>query len=106
MVDVARSRALSAKSGNGKLPPISNPPHAQSSENILEEYTFEIKRLKEENVHLSNGKEVFEKQTKSVVVENQMLAGKLNNLEHVFSGMSETSEKVNNQYTITNVRNK
>ena len=103
MVDVARSRALSAKSGNGKLPPIPKI-QPQSSKNIVEEYNFEIKRLKDENVQLSNGKDVFEKQTKSVLVENQLLSGKLNNLEHVFSGISDASDKNTSQYTITNVR--
>jgi kinesin family member 12 len=103
MIDVARSRALSAKSGNGKLPPISNPPHNQSTKNILEEYAFEIKRLKEENIQISNGKEVFEKQVKSVLIENQLLSGKLSNLEHVFTGITETGDGISNQYTITNV---
>ena len=103
MVDVARSRALSAKSGNGKLPPIPKS-QPQSSKNIVEEYNFEIKRLKDENNQLSNGKDVFEKQTKSVLVENQLLSGKLNNLAHVFSGISDASDKNTSQYTITNVR--
>ena len=74
MVDVARSRALSAKSGNGKLPPIPKS-QPQSSKNIVKEYIFEIKRLKDENNQLINGKNVFKKQTKSILVENQLISG-------------------------------
>lgn len=104
MIDVSRSRSLSAKSQNGKLPPIANPPHAQSSANILEEYNFEIKRYKEENLQLRSGKEIYEKQTQMVLEENKGLVQKLNNLEHVFSGISNTSDKTISQYTVTNVR--
>ncbi|OMJ79509.1 hypothetical protein SteCoe_20477 [Stentor coeruleus] len=105
MTDVSRSRSLSAKSQNGKLPPIANPPHAQSTTNILEEYNFEIKRYKEENLQLRSGKEIYEKQIQMVLEENQGLVQKLNNLEHVFSGISNTSDNTVSQYTVTNLLN-
>ena len=101
MIDVARSRTLSAKSGNSKLPPIINP-NLSNSSNIVEEYYIEIKRLKEENLQINNGKEVFDKQTKSVLIENQALSLKLSNLEHVFTGI-DTKNEFSNQYTLTNV---
>lgn len=104
MTDILHSRSLSAKSGNGKLPPLEKPPHAQSSTNIVEEYNFEIKRYKEENLQLKSGKEIYEKQTHMILEENKALVQKLSNLEHVFSGISDTSDKNISQYTITNVK--
>lgn len=103
MIDVSRSRSLSAKSGNGKLPPISNPPHAHSSSAIAEEYNKEISRIREENLQIKLNKDNLEKQAQMVLIENQMLGSKLSNLEHVFAGVSEISEKTSSQYTITNV---
>mmetsp|Transcript_8189 Transcript_8189/g.8044 ORF Transcript_8189/g.8044 Transcript_8189/m.8044 type:complete len:370 (+) Transcript_8189:279-1388(+) len=109
MVDFARNRSPSAKSANSKLPPIPNPPHMQSSAAIIDEYQKEMNRIKEENIQLNNGKEVLEKLAKSVVAENQVLAGKLNNLEHVFTGYTnpndQGAERTSNQYTITNLLN-
>lgn len=108
MVDYARNRAPSAKSGNGKLPPIPNPPHMQSGAAIVEEYQKEINRIKEENGQLNNGKEVLEKLSRSVLSENQVLSHKLQNLEHVFTGYANATdvgaERTSNQYTITNVK--
>jgi hypothetical protein len=103
-LDPAKSRALSAKSNNSKLPPISNPPHATGSSALAEEYSKDIIRIKDENLQLKLSKENSERQAQNLIIENQMLAGKLNNLEHVFAGVSDVSEKATSQYSITNVK--
>lgn len=103
-MDPSKSRALSAKSNNSKLPPIANPPHANGSSVIAEEYNKEISRIKDENLQLKLSKENTEKQAQMVLIENQMLCGKLNNLEHVFAGVTDGSERSASQYSITNVR--
>lgn len=108
MVEVARNRQTSAKSQNGKLPPIQRQ-EGQSSQQILQEYHTEISRLREENTQLNNGREVFEKLSRNVVGENQTLHSKLQNLESVFADISSSiessPEKTQNQYTITNLLN-
>jgi kinesin family protein 12 len=106
-LDIA-PRGNSAKSSNGKLPPIPNPPHAsQTAQQMVNEYKGEIERLKLENSQLSNGREILERLSNSVVVENQTLTGKLQHLENVFTDVNpveESSSVMNaNSYTISNV---
>ena len=89
-----------------KLPPIQHPAHEQEPGGvIMQEYTVEIERLQRENQELRNHQEVMEKLSKSALLENNELAGKLQNLEHVFNEFANAKrpEQPSN-HTISNVR--
>jgi kinesin family protein 12 len=53
---------------------------------MLQEFEFEIQRLREENNQLRFAKELKERDFESVMFENNTLYGKLENLENVFIG--------------------
>ena len=53
---------------------------------MLQEFEFEISRLREENAQLRYQKELNERDFESVMFENNTLYGKLENLENVFIG--------------------
>jgi hypothetical protein len=102
-LDMSQSRSLSAKSNNSKLPPLSNPPHESSSTAVAEAQTREIELLKAESLQLRLSREHLEKQTQNAQLEYSMMLEKLNNLEHVFAGLSQNSENPDS-LKISNVR--
>jgi len=53
---------------------------------MLQEFEFEIARLREENSQLRYQKELNERDFEQVMFENNTLYGKLENLENVFIG--------------------
>jgi len=53
---------------------------------MLQEFEFEIQRLREENQQLRYQKELQERDFENVMFENNQLYGKLENLENVFIG--------------------
>ena len=55
---------------------------------MLQEFEFEIGRLREENSQLRYSKELMERDFENVMFENNTLYGKLENLENVFIGSS------------------
>ncbi len=58
----------------------------QSGNKMLQEFEFEIGRLREENVQLRYQKEIKERDFENVMHENNGLYSKLENLENVFIG--------------------
>jgi hypothetical protein len=65
--------------------PVSNP-GGNSGYRMLNEFEFEIQRLREENSQLRYQKELRERDFENVMFENNTLYGKLENLENVFIG--------------------
>ncbi len=55
---------------------------------MLQEFEFEIGRLREQNSLLRYQKELKERDFENVMFENNALFGKLENLENVFIGSS------------------
>jgi kinesin family protein 12 len=53
---------------------------------MLQEFEFEIGRLREENNNIRYMKELKERDFENVMFENNTLYGKLENLENVFIG--------------------
>lgn len=53
---------------------------------MIEEYDREIGRVKEENSQLRYQKEISERDYQSVMLENNSLMSKLENLENIFVG--------------------
>lgn len=74
---------------------------------MLQEFEFEIGRLREENAQLRYQKELNERDFESVMFENNTLYGKLENLENVFIGSaiqregisSSSNSKLSQDYT-------
>ncbi len=66
----------------GMVPPL----HSQHAKKLLEEYEREISRIKEENAQLRYQKELSERDYQSVMLENNGLMSKLENLENIFVG--------------------
>ena len=104
---VMNERGHSAKSGSSKLPPLPSAPHIQSSyaQKIVTQYTEEINRLKRENSEMHDATDTASKRLQSFALENQSLAMKLGNLEHVFTEYTTKggTVAVEDKYTITNV---
>ena len=59
---------------------------AEAGGKMMFEYTTEIARLREENNQMRYQKEVRERDFENVMLENQTLYAKLDNLEYVFIG--------------------
>jgi len=59
---------------------------------MLQEFEFEITRLREENQQLRFQKDLREKDNENIVFENNTLYSKLENLENVFIGSSLNRE--------------
>ena len=55
---------------------------------MLQEFEFEMQRLREENSQLRYQKDLRERDFENVMFENNTLYGKLENLENVFIGSS------------------
>ena len=73
---------------------------------MLQEFEFEITRLREENSTLRYTKELKEREFENVMFENNTLYGKLENLENVFigsaiarDGLSSAHSKLSQDYT-------
>jgi kinesin family protein 12 len=74
---------------------------------MLQEFEYELQRLREENSQLRYQKELKERDFENVMFENNTLFGKLENLENVFIGsaiqrdglVSSSSSKLSNDYT-------
>ena len=73
---------------------------------MLQEFEFEIARLRDENGQLRYQKELNERDFENVMFENNTLYGKLENLENVFigsaiqrDGLSSSNSKLSQDYT-------
>jgi kinesin family protein 12 len=76
---------------------------------MLQEFEFEIQRLRDENSQIRYQKEITERDFEGVMFENNTLYGKLENLENVFigssiqrdfgGGSSSVSSKMSQDYT-------
>eukprot|EP00826_Nyctotherus_ovalis_P044696 TRINITY_DN4846_c0_g1_i18.p2 TRINITY_DN4846_c0_g1~~TRINITY_DN4846_c0_g1_i18.p2 ORF type:complete len:190 (-),score=35.62 TRINITY_DN4846_c0_g1_i18:63-632(-) len=60
--------------------------HNSVAKNFIEEYEKELRRIKEENVQLRYQKELSERDYQNVMMENNGLVSKLENLENIFVG--------------------
>ncbi len=58
---------------------------------IMQEYQFELDRIKQENIQLRNAREVAERNYHAVMNDNNALQIKLGNLENVFIGNNRDS---------------
>lgn len=65
---------------------VNGPGGANSGYRMLNEFEFEISRLREENAQIRYQKELRERDFENVMFENNTLYGKLENLENVFIG--------------------
>lgn len=73
---------------------------------MLQEFEFELQRLREENSQLRYQKELTERDFENVMFENNTLYGKLENLENVFigssiqrDGLQSSHSKMSQEYT-------
>ncbi len=64
---------------------------------MLAEYESEIQRVKEENGQLRYQKELSERDYQNVMIENNGLMSKLENLENIFVGAPITRDSVDAQ---------
>lgn len=64
------------------------PGQSPNSNQLLNEYMAELKRLQEENNQIRFQKDLRERDFENVMFENAQLQNKLENLENVFIGSS------------------
>ena len=58
------------------------------AQGIMQEYAYEVERLREENNQIRFAKDLRERDFENVMFENAQLQNKLENLENVFIGSS------------------
>jgi hypothetical protein len=66
---------------------------------MLQEFEYEISRLREENQQLRFQKDLREKDNENIVFENNTLYSKLENLENVFIGSSINRNDIHSQHS-------
>jgi kinesin family protein 12 len=66
---------------------------------MLQEFEFEIGRLREENNQIRYMKELKERDFENVMFENNTLYGKLENLENVFIGSAIQRDGVSSSHS-------
>ncbi|CAG9311244.1 unnamed protein product [Blepharisma stoltei] len=97
----------------GGLPPMmvdfANSYNESPNDPVLQEFHFEINKLREENAKLRETKEEAEKSYHQSMIDNQSMHIKLENLEYSFVGSTKTSENpssgVSQEYTISTLLN-
>jgi hypothetical protein len=94
--------------GNGYY---NTPIHGGNKKQLLQEFEFEIYRVREDNASMRNKKEISERKLEKSMYENNSLLQKLENLENVFIGKemekgksAKAINEISREYKSSNVR--
>ncbi|CAG9323481.1 unnamed protein product [Blepharisma stoltei] len=104
-----------ARATNGQPPLMVDIANNYSNQNnpaqdpVLQEFTFEVNKLREENAKLRESKEKAEASYHQSMIDNQSMHIKLENLEYAFVGSTslkdEAAPKISQEYTISTLLN-